>query len=198
MRKRLPAIGVGPECKRVEQGEENTNKMNMQETTLSALATIFPAQAISHLAASAETAEEIAYVAPREPGVLVTNPAKHGTHMDVLCNPDQVLAVAQCLDQTGFFLESIAGVDWPEKQQLEILYDYNRLGGEHCRVLVRTQVPRQTPVLPSISAVFPAADWHERETFDFYGIQFQGHPNLTRILLPEDADFHPLLKDYIP
>jgi NADH-quinone oxidoreductase subunit C len=72
------------------------------------------------------------------------------------------------------------------------------LGGEHCRVMVRVLVPRSKPVVPTISGVFPAADWHERETYDFYGIHFQDHPNLTRILLPEDADFHPLLKDYMP
>ena len=69
---------------------------------------------------------------------------------------------------------------------------------ENCRVAVRTFLPRAEPVVPTISGVFPAADWHERETFDFYGVHFQGHPNLIRILLPEDADFHPLLKDFMP
>jgi NADH-quinone oxidoreductase subunit C len=81
---------------------------------------------------------------------------------------------------------------------MEVLYDYNRLGGATCRVLVHARVARDEPVLPTISSVFPAADWHERETFDFYGIRFEGHANLIRILLPEDADFHPLRKDYLP
>jgi len=102
------------------------------------------------------------------------------------------------MDREGYFLEAISGVDWLDKQQLEILYDYNRLGGAHCRVMVRTRVPRNEPVVPTISGIFPAADWHERETFDFYGVHFQDHPNLIRILLPEDADFHPLLKDFMP
>ena len=132
------------------------------------------------------------------PGVVPTDAAKHGHHLDVCCLPDQVVAVARILDREGFFLEAIAGVDWLERQQLEVIYDYNRLGGEHCRVMVRVPVPRNEPVVPTVSGVFPAADWHERETYDFYGIHFQGHPNLTRILLPEDADFHPLLKDYMP
>ena len=102
------------------------------------------------------------------------------------------------MDREGYFLEAISGVDWLDKQQLEVLYDYNRLGGAHCRVMVRTFVPRSEPVVPTIASVFPAADWHERETFDFYGVHFQDHPNLIRILLPEDADFHPLLKDFMP
>ncbi len=131
-------------------------------------------------------------------GIMVTDPAKYGHHLDVCCPVEQVVAVARIMDGEGYFLEAIAGVDWLERQQLEVIYDFNRLGGEHCRVLVRVLVPRSEPVVPTISGVFPAADWHERETYDFYGIHFQDHPNLTRILLPEDADFHPLLKDYMP
>jgi NADH-quinone oxidoreductase subunit C len=166
--------------------------MNMLEKTQAALAELFP------VAAPRVAAEEGAETAAREPGVLSTDAARHGSHLDVLCNPDQVVAVARIMDRDGYFLEAVSGVDWLEKQQLEVIYDYNRLGGEHCRVTVRTWVPRNNPVVPTVSAVFPAADWHERETFDFYGVHFQDHPNLIRILLPEDADFHPLLKDFTP
>ena len=163
--------------------------MNMLEKTQAALAELFP---------QAEAGEGATEAATRQPGVLRTDPARHGSHLDVLCNPDQVVAVARIMDRDGYFLEAVSGVDWLEKQQLEVIYDYNRLGGEHCRVTVRTRVPRNNPVVPTVSAVFPAADWHERETFDFYGVHFQDHPNLIRILLPEDADFHPLLKDFTP
>lgn len=128
----------------------------------------------------------------------VTDPVKHGHHLEVLCPPHQVVALAEVMNREGYFLESISGVDWPDQGQLEVVYDYNRLGGEHCRVMVRTRIARDTPQLPTISGVFPAADWHERETFDFYGVIFQDHPNLIRILLPEDADFFPLRKDYLP
>lgn len=133
-----------------------------------------------------------------QPGVRVTDAAKHGHHLEVLCRPDQVVALAEVMNLGGYFLESISGVDWLEAQQLEVIYDYNRLGGEHCRVMVRTRIPRDKPELPTISGVFSAADWHERETFDFYGVIFADHPNLIRILLPEDADFFPLRKDYLP
>ena len=168
--------------------------MVVLEKTRGALAALFP----DPRPAAVSTEEDSQGAAPPEIGILATDPARHGHHLDVLCRPDQVVEVARIMDGEGYFLESIAGVDWPDRQQFEVIYDYNRLGGEHCRVMVRTLVDRNQPLVPTITEVFPAADWHERETFDFYGIHFQDHPNLIRILLPEDADFYPLRKDYMP
>jgi len=51
------------------------------------------------------------------------------------------------------------------------------------------------PEVPSISSIFSGAEWHEREAFDFYGIRFTGHPDLVPLLLPEDVDYHPLMKE---
>ena len=171
--------------------------MDLTETTRTALAALFPGEA----AATAPVAGDDAPEAAAEPalfGISEPDPVRTGTWLEVRCRPDQVVSAARILDELGFFLESIAGVDWPDSGQMEVLYDYNRLGGATCRVLVRARVARDEPVLPTISSVFPAADWHERETFDFYGVRFEGHANLIRILLPEDADFHPLRKDYLP
>ena len=171
--------------------------MDLTETTRPALAALFPGEA----AATAPVAGDDAPEAAAEPalfGISEPDPVRTGTWLEVRCRPDQVVSAARILDDQGFFLESIAGVDWPDSGQMEVLYDYNRLGGTTCRVLVRARVPRDEPVLPTISHVFPAADWHEREPFDFYGVRFEGHANLIRILLPEDADFHPLRKDYQP
>ena len=168
--------------------------MDLTETTRAALAVLFPGEA----AATSPAAGDEAAVEPAPFGISEPDPVRTGTWLEVRCRPDQVVEAARILDDQGFFLESIAGVDWPDSGQMEVLYDYNRLGGATCRVLVRARVARDEPVLPTISSVFPAADWHERETFDFYGIRFEGHANLIRILLPEDADFHPLRKDYQP
>ena len=66
--------------------------------------------------------------------------------------------------------------------------------GELCRITGRIFTSKNTPEVPTISNVFPGADWHERETFDFFGICFIGHKNLKHLLLPEDADITPLRK----
>jgi NADH-quinone oxidoreductase subunit C len=63
--------------------------------------------------------------------------------------------------------------------------------------LVRTSVPNADPRLPTITAVFPGADWHERETAEMFGIEFAGHPNPVKLLLPDEFDGHPLRKDFV-
>lgn len=149
-------------------------------------------------AAAEPEPEEPEEEGPRENGVMLTDHAARGTDIDVLCEPDQVVQAATIMDEAGFFLEAITGVDWIKEDKLEVVYDYNQYGQEQCRVAVRTLIPRSEPEIATISDVMPSANWHERETHDFYGIKFIGHPHLIPILLPEDADFHPLLKDFKP
>ena len=73
----------------------------------------------------------------------------------------------------------------------------NLLSHEHVRRLrIRVGVPGTAPVVPSITSVFPGANFYERETFDLFGIVFEGHPDLTRVILPDDWEGHPLRKDY--
>ena len=121
--------------------------------------------------------------------------AAKGYHCEATVSPDQVVTVAEVLDKEGLSLDTITGVDWMAEGQMEVVYDYFH-HAKALRVVVRTRIPRDNPEIATIHKVFPGANWHERETHDFFGIRFLGHPNLTPFLLPEDADFHPLRKDY--
>jgi NADH-quinone oxidoreductase subunit C len=118
-----------------------------------------------------------------------------GYHVDATVGPDKVVWAARVMEEEGFSLDTITGVDWIAESQMEVVYDYFH-ATRGLRVAVRCRIPRENPEVPTISTVFPGANWHERETHDFFGIRFVGHPNLTPFLLPEDATYHPLRKDF--
>ena len=121
--------------------------------------------------------------------------AARGFHVDATVPAADVVRAAELMDRHGFSLDTITGVDWIAQNQMEVVYDYfHPLGG--VRVAVRCRLPRDQPEIPTISTVFSGANWHERETHEFFGIVFTGHPDLTPLLLPEDATFHPLRKDF--
>ncbi|MGZ4633456.1 MAG: NADH-quinone oxidoreductase subunit C [Actinomycetes bacterium] len=91
----------------------------------------------------------------------------------------------------------VSGVHFPEQTGRELHAVYHLLSVTHNRrVRVEVSVPDGDPHVPSVVAVYPTADWHERETWDFFGIEFDGHPALTRILMPDDWPGHPQRKDY--
>ena len=94
------------------------------------------------------------------------------------------------------FLADLCGVDWLGKREprFEVVYNlYSIPRGDRIRMKVR--VPEGAEV-PSVTGVWSTANWHEREVFDMFGIRFVGHPDLRRILMPEDWEGHPLRKDY--
>lgn len=92
------------------------------------------------------------------------------------------------------FLSSLTATDWPDAQpRFWVAYEL-RSSEYHHRIRVKVGLDAGDATIPSVTSLFPTANWHEREVFDFYGIGFQGHPNLTRILLPDDWEGHPLLK----
>lgn len=129
------------------------------------------------------------------PAVQFPSFAAKGFHLDALVRAESVVAAAEILDRRGFGLDAITGVDWLAKGEIEVVYDYFHPTAAW-RVAVRARVPRVNPEIATISMVFPGANWHERETHDFFGIRFNGHPNLEPLLLPEDATYHPLRKDF--
>lgn len=99
-------------------------------------------------------------------------------------------------EQDFIFLTDLCGIHYPEQEkELGVIYHLHNLV-ENKRVRLKTFVTKANPQVESIVSLFAGANWMERETFDFYGIEFTGHPNLTRILNVEFMDYHPMLKEY--
>jgi NADH-quinone oxidoreductase subunit C len=95
------------------------------------------------------------------------------------------------------FCSSVSGVHYPADQGRELHAVYHLQSMTHNRrIRLEVSVPDADPHIPSVVATYPTADWHERETYDMFGIVFDGHPALTRILMPDDWPGHPQRKDY--
>jgi NADH-quinone oxidoreductase subunit C len=93
-------------------------------------------------------------------------------------------------------LTSIAGVDrFPAEPRFEVVYHLQSIAGKQ-RIRIKARVPGDNPEIESVTSIYRAADWYERETFDFFGVKFLNHPELTRIMMPDDWEGYPLRKDY--
>jgi len=91
----------------------------------------------------------------------------------------------------------VSGVHHPEQAGRELHAVYHLMSITHNRrVRLEVEAPDADPHVPSLTAVYPTTDWHERETYDFFGLVFDGHPALTRIEMPDDWEDHPQRKDY--
>ncbi|MDR1213338.1 MAG: NADH-quinone oxidoreductase subunit C [Propionibacteriaceae bacterium] len=116
------------------------------------------------------------------PGRLLAQLARH-------CRDDAWLRFENCV--------SVSGVHFPDEPGAEFHVVYHLLSITHNRRLrLEATCPESDPHLPSLVATYPMADWHERETWDMFGVVFDGHPHLTRILMPDDWVGHPQRKDY--
>ncbi|MEJ7795854.1 MAG: NADH-quinone oxidoreductase subunit C [Nocardioides sp.] len=114
---------------------------------------------------------------------------------------EDLVAMAQLLrddERLRFeFCAGVSGVHYPEDHGRELHAVYHLLSMTHNRrIRLEVAAPDADPHIPSLVGVYPTNDWHERETFDMYGIVFDGHPALTRILMPDDWPGHPQRKDY--
>ncbi|MFA5263663.1 MAG: NADH-quinone oxidoreductase subunit C [Opitutaceae bacterium] len=127
--------------------------------------------------------------------IQVCDFAAKGTHLDATVAADKVVEAARIMDRHGFAIDAVTGMDWLAQDLMEVVYDYLHFQ-TGMRVSIRARLPRSQPRIATISKVFAGANWHEREAHDFFGIDFAGHPDLTPFLLPEDADYHPLRKDF--
>jgi NADH-quinone oxidoreductase subunit C len=115
----------------------------------------------------------------------------------LLAAPAHVPFVVKSLMDRGYtFVTSVHGVDYyPEEPRLGVLYELLDMH-EVDRISVKARVSVEDPRLPTIVDLFPGADWDEREVYDLFGVVFDGHPDLRRILMPEDFEGHPQRRDY--
>ena len=126
----------------------------------------------------------------RDPSIAV-----HGTRIDKVCLYCRVEA------DLGFdFCQSITAVDQPANDPdggviacIYHLYSYARKS----TLVLKTETPRQKATLPTVTGLWSAADWYEREVYDLFGVQFEGHTDLRRLLLPADWPGHPMRKDWV-
>ncbi len=155
-------------------------------------------------------------MAPEEICIILTGEFGDGVVDTVLdaCRPYAVVRVDGWSDIARFLrddgrmrfnmLQCVTALDLLEDNKLAAVYDLFSVpvvGVGPCATLrqhfaIRVEVDRDAPHIPSVSGIWPAAEWHEREAYDMMGIVFDDHPNLTRILCPDDWEGYPLRKDY--
>lgn len=122
-------------------------------------------------------------------------------HLYLSVPGNQILSVGQFLRDKFHlnYLRNLSGVDWQDRLQVVYhLVPIHEQASSDLMVGLLVDVDRDQPQTPSVVSIWPTANWHEREAMDLFGIQFQGHPNPTRILLPENwQGGYPLRKDFV-
>jgi len=116
-----------------------------------------------------------------------------------IVKPEKIVEIIQHLhdhkDTQFKFLTTLFAVHYPDQKQISVVYQLHNLVSNH-RVRIKIYLPEEKAVTPTITHIFAGANWMERETFDFFGVIFTGHPKLVRILNVEDMIIHPMRKEY--
>ena len=121
--------------------------------------------------------------------------------LTIVLHKDKILSCVQYLKDHNQlkmqFLTDLCGVHFPDQKGAEfgVVYHLHSFVN-NLRLRIKCFMPAENPQIDSIESIFGAANWQERETFDFYGIEFLGHPNLKRILNVDEMDYFPMRKEY--
>lgn len=139
---------------------------------------------------------------PENPAVkalanLATDAKFDRNELTITVAREDVVAAMRAMQQAGYnFLEDVTAVDWyPSEPRFQIVYHILSMAMKQ-RVRLVVRLDSDSASLDSITPVWPSANFYEREIFDLFGVHFGGHPNLRRIMMPEDWKGHPLRKDY--
>jgi NADH-quinone oxidoreductase subunit C len=138
-----------------------------------------------------------AAVESRSPEAVVTGKLDRG-ELTLEIAPERIVEVCLFLKQEQQFvrLSAVTAVDWfPQEPRFEVVYHLHSLERNE-RLRLKCRLGGENPEVDSVTSVWRSADWYEREVFDLFGVAFRNHPNLRRILMPEDWEGHPLRKDY--
>jgi NADH-quinone oxidoreductase subunit C len=150
--------------------------------------------------AKAPSAEDIEYLQSAFPEV-VTNVREQLGEVTVYVDAARIADVCRFLKHDERFqfnlLSDLCGVDlgMDQEPRFEVNYHLYSLPKNH-RLRLKVALPDEDPTVDSVTAIWRTANWHERETYDMFGIVFEGHPDLRRILMPEEFQWHPLRKDF--
>ncbi|MEW6054381.1 MAG: NADH-quinone oxidoreductase subunit C [Nitrospirota bacterium] len=127
--------------------------------------------------------------------------AEFRDQVSVIVKRDQIFQILRYLHDDPLLsldhLQDLTAVDYQKKKEIrfEVVYNLYSIRYRH-HIRIRAQVPENDTKIASVVPIWAGADWHERECFDMFGIEFSGHPDLRRILMPEDWEGYPLRKDY--
>lgn len=138
-----------------------------------------------------------ASVAAKFPDAILDGHANLG-ELTLIVDAAQILPVCRHLKDTeGFIrLSSVTAVDWhPREPRFEVVYHLQSVQTRRW-LRVKARVGGESPEIDSVFSIWRGCDWYEREVFDLFGIVFRGHPNLKRIMMPDDWQGHPLRKDF--
>ena len=134
------------------------------------------------------------------PGAIIET-SDFRTEQTLVVQPERLIEVCTYLkrDLHYDFLETVTAVDWTERiPRFDVVYQLLSLANQ-CFVRLKVRIGQRReehPAVPTVTGIWPGANWYEREVYDLFGIAFTGHPDLRRILMPSDWTTHPLRKDY--
>lgn len=115
--------------------------------------------------------------------------------------PNDLVAVCRCLKESERFsldyLANLTAVDYPSEQRMDLVYHLYSMTKKHGPVMLKVRLPRARPVVASVTPIWRGAEFQEREVYDLFGVTFEGHPDLRRILMWDGFEGHPMRKDYV-
>ena len=118
----------------------------------------------------------------------------------LMVDPQSVVEVCRFLrDQAGLdfeVLSDLTAIDWPKEEKVQVVYHLFSYAHNH-QIVLKADLPRENPTIATVEGVWKVANWFEREVYDLFGVIFEGHSDLRRIMLPEDWLGYPLRKDYV-